>query len=98
MRQLWIVLVMSSVGACAVSDSDDSPVTSDREQAVTQIIGDKFDDLNVGNVDGQNGWVGNCTVFPDENSKTNKYLKCVGGNGASKAVGNHGAGSYTSLV
>jgi len=98
MRQLWIVLVMSSVGACAVSDGDDNPVTSDREQAITQIIGEKFDNLNVGNVDGQNGWVGNCTVFPDENSKLNKYLKCVGGNGATKLVGFHGAGSYTSLV
>ena len=98
MKQLWIVLVMASVGACAVSDGDDNVVTSDREQAITQLIGEKFDNLNVGNVDGQNGWVGNCNVVPDENTKTNKYLKCVGGTGATKLVGFHGAGSYTLLV
>jgi hypothetical protein len=97
MRQLWMVVVMmSSWTACATTEDDSNPTTGEREQAITEIFRETWDLLNVGNVDGQNGWVGNCTVVPGVG--TNKYLKCVGGTGATKAIGLHGAGSYTSLV
>jgi hypothetical protein len=97
-KLLMVVVMMSSWTACAVTADEADPATGEREQAISEIFRETWDNLNVGNVDGQNGWVGNCTVFPDENSKTNKYLKCVGGNGATKSIGFHGAGSYISLV
>src|SRR4029078_645753 len=40
MRQQWMVLVMLSVGAGAVADGDD-PATSDREQAISEIVAER---------------------------------------------------------
>jgi hypothetical protein len=97
-KLLMVVVMMSSWGACATTEDDANPTTGEREQGLSEIFRETWDLLNVGNVDGQNGWVGNCTVFPNEDSKTSKYLKCVGGNGATKGIGLHGAGSYTALV
>ncbi len=94
MRQVLLAtLVGLAAGACAAVDD---PSISDHESAVTQLIGEKFDNLATGSIDGQNGWVGNCTVT--EGTLPDKYLKCVGDRSASKAIGLHGAGSYTMLV
>lgn len=92
---LMAVVLLSSLSACATDAADTNPQTGEREQAAAgQIIGEKFDNLVPGNIDGQNGWVGNCTVVDG----VDKYLKCIGNRGASKAVGLHGPGSYTMLV
>ncbi|HMG55808.1 MAG TPA: hypothetical protein VK601_20050 [Kofleriaceae bacterium] len=87
-----------TAGACV---GVDEPATAEHESAISQLIGEKFDPLNVGNIDGQNGWVGNCTVtdrVTSDRNASDKYMKCVGGNNATKNIGLHGAGSYTLLV
>jgi hypothetical protein len=97
MRQLlMVVVVLSSWSACATDADETDPLTSERQQAISQIIGDKFDNLASGNIDGQAGWVGNCVIT--DGRSANKYLRCVGNRNATKGVGYHGAGSYTSLV
>lgn len=94
MRQVLIVLIGMAASACAGLDE---PQTSEHESAITQLFGEKFDGLATGNVDGQNGWVGNCTVT--DGTAPDKYLKCVGNRGATNAtIGSHGAGSYQMLV
>lgn len=94
-KLLMTMLAVAYLGACAVSDDVDPP-TSDQSSAISQIIGEKFDGLVTGNIDGQNGWVGNCVVT--DGTLPNKYLKCVGDRSATKSVGLHEAGSYTFLV
>jgi hypothetical protein len=96
MRQLLMVVVMLSWSACAMDADETDPLTSERQQAISQIIGEKLDNLASGNVDGQNGWVGNCVIT--DGAPPNKYLRCPGNRNATKGVGFHGAGSYTSLV
>jgi hypothetical protein len=96
MRQIWAaILATVTTTGCAGLDGAEEPTTAEQSSA-SVVIGDKIDDYATGNVDGQGGWVGNCNVtdgvLPD------KYLKCVGGNGATKGLGLHGAGSYTMLV
>ena len=91
---LMAVTLFTSLSACATDAADTDPQTGQREQAVSQIIGEKWDNLVPGSVDGQNGWSGNCVVVDG----ADKYLKCAGGHSASKEVGLHGAGSYTLLV
>ena len=93
-KLLMVVVMVSSFTACATDADEADPRTSEREQAVSQIIGEKFDNLNPGPIGGQNGWEGTCVVTGD----LDKYLKCVGGQWASKYIGFHGAGSYTMLV
>jgi hypothetical protein len=97
MRQLLMVGVMlASWSACATDANEAIPATSETQQAVSQIIGEKFDNLQTGPIGGQNGWDGDCVVV--DGTAPDKYLKCVGGHWASKAIGLHGAGSYTMLV
>lgn len=91
---LMAIMLFTSLSACAMDAADTNPQTGEREQAVSQIIGEKWDNLIPGSVDGQNGWAGNCTIVDG----VDKYLKCAGGHSASKYVGLHGAGSYTLLV
>jgi len=94
MRQISITLMMIlATGGCAAIDE---PATSEQQSAVTQLMGETFDQLASGNVDGQNGWIGNCTVT--DGVAPDKYLKCVGDRNATKAIGLHGTGSYTMLV
>ena len=88
------VLLLSSLSACAVDATDTHPQTGQREQAVSQLIGEKWDNLAPGSVNGQNGWVGNCNSVDG----ADKYVNCTGGQNASKEIGLHGAGSYTMLV
>jgi hypothetical protein len=97
MRQLWVLtLVVMSVGACVATDDEGDPTTSVVESRVTEIFRETWDALATGNVDGQNGWSGNCVVF--NNVPPNKSLRCKDGAGASKYLGYHGAGSYTLLA
>jgi hypothetical protein len=96
MRQLLIVVLLSSWSACTMDADETDPSTSERHQAINQIMGEKFDHLASGNVDGQDGWVGNCVVT--DARPPNKYLRCAGNRNATKGVGFHSAGSYTSLV
>jgi hypothetical protein len=94
MRQVLIVLIGMAAGACGGLDE---PQTSEQASAITQLFGEKFDELATGNVDGQSGWVGNCTVV--DGTAPDKYLKCVGNRSATNAaIGSHGAGSYQLLV
>lgn len=89
-----VVLLLSSLSACATDAAETNLDTGQREQATTQLIGDKFDNYAPGNIDGQGGWVGNCNIVDG----ADKYVKCAGGASASKEIGYHGAGSYTMLV
>jgi hypothetical protein len=91
---LMTVLLLSSLSACAADAADPDPQTGQREQAVSQLIGEKFENFAPGNIDGQFGWVGNCNIVDG----ADKYVKCAGGANASKEIGLHGAGSYTMLV
>jgi hypothetical protein len=56
------------------------PATSQVQQAFSHLVFyEKFDELVSTNIDGQNGWSGNCIVADDTESTTgNKYLKCRG--------------------
>jgi len=93
-KLLMVVVMVSSFTACAADVDEANPRTSEREQAVTEIFSEKFDNLQPGPIGGQNGWDGNCTVTDG----ADKYLKCVGNRFATKEIGFHGAGSYTMLV
>lgn len=96
MRQVSMaVLLLSSLSACAVNATDSEPQTGQREQAISQLIGEKWDTgYFTGSINGQNGWGGNCTV----EGGADKSVRCAGGQSASKEIGFHGAGSYTLLV
>ena len=96
MQKLLMVVVVSSFTACATEADDASPRTSDREQAISQILGETFDDLVPGPIGGQNGWEGDCVVVGGV--PPNKNLRCMGGQFATKGVGFHGAGSYTTQI
>jgi hypothetical protein len=87
-------LVAAMVGGCV-----EDPTTSDSEANLETdrfhlVFYEKFDNLVSGNIDGQNGWVGNCVVV-DDAVPPNKYLKCRSGNNATKATnGSQTAGNY----
>jgi hypothetical protein len=96
MRQLLLVAAMLASGSGCAAEAATDPLTGQRQQAIRQIIGEKLDNLASGNIDGQNGWVGNCVVT--DGAAPNRYLRCIGNRSATRGVGLHGAGSYTSLV
>ena len=93
-RLLMVVVMVSSFTACATDVDEANPRTSEQEQASGQGIGETFNDLVPGPIGGQNGWEGDCIVTEG----TNKYLRCGASQFATKGIGFHGEGSYTSLI
>lgn len=93
-------LATLAAGGCAV----DEPITSElADESIsvqqTQVFYEKWDALNTGHVDGQNGWTSTgCQVFLD-GAGPNKYAKCQNGEGASRATDSYGgAGTYHLLL
>jgi hypothetical protein len=97
MRHIWTAIFATvTATACTGADSDEEPVTAEQSSAITEIFRETFEEMMPGPVDGQNGWVGSCTVA--EGGPSNRFLKCTSGAGASKTFGTYGGGSYTLLV
>jgi hypothetical protein len=97
MTKLCMAILMGiTAGACVGVDGDEPSATAEGSLGLGEIFRERFDQMTPGNVDGQNGWVGNCTVT--EGTPPDKYLKCTNGSGTTKATGSFGAGNYTLLV
>lgn len=87
---------LSVWSACAVTDDVADPATSARDSPRAVIFEEPFDELVPGPIGGQNGWGGNCSVVAG--AAPNNYLRCGGGQGASRGLGPLGAGDYTFAV
>jgi hypothetical protein len=95
MRQRAFAIVLVSLGACMAEVGDEPPTsTAESSLASTVVFYEKFDNLPSGNIDGHNGWIGNCVVV-DDDTPPNKYLKCRNGDNATKPLAAlESAGSY----
>jgi len=90
LRSLSIVMGGLLAACAAGDDALDLDTTS---SAVTVPFYVKFDNYPSGNIDGQDGWVGNCVVT-DDATPPNKYLKCRSGDNATKAMALQSSGSF----
>ena len=81
------VIAIAMLGACAVTDPDGERIgETSRDVAVlagpfnVDVFYENFNRLNLGSINGQNGWVGDCLVVPGL-ERADKNLDCTGGPG-----------------